>query len=151
MLLFYSAQKNRAVNALESLLVNHLPPHKVSYCNALDTLEKRLRRPRHDLKIVLLCVFDAIEMTRLTELRSLLMDLRVLLVLPKRNDDTVTWAHQLGPRFIAYGDTSVAQISAVLGKMLDTLTHSNIILPEEKPWRSLARINEDADELLGKI
>lgn len=151
MLLFYSAQKNRAVDALESLLVNHLPPHKVSYCNALEALEKRLRRPRRDLKIALLCVFDAVEMARLTELRSLLMDLRVLLVLPKRNVDTVTWAHQLGPRFVAYGDTSVAQISAVLGKMLDTLTHSNIFLLEEKPWRSLARINEDADELWGKI
>lgn len=131
MLLFYTAQKNRVVDALESLLVNHLPPHKVSYCNALDVLEKRLRRPRRDLKILLLCVFDAIEMAKLAELRYLLMDLRLLLVLPSRDDTTVAWAHQFGPRFIAYADTGVDQISAVLEKMINTMTHSNVFLMKD--------------------
>lgn len=132
MFLFYSAQKNRSVDALESLIAGHLPPHNVSYCNALDALEKRLRRPRRNLKIVLLCVFDAIEMAKLAELRYLLMDLRLLLVLPRRDDNTVAWAHQFGPRFIAYADTGLDQISAVLEKMINTITHSNVYMLEDK-------------------
>lgn len=132
MLLFYSQQKDRAVEALEALVAGHLPPHKVSYCNALDALEKRLRRPRRNLKIVLLCVLDAIEMSKLAELRCLLMDLRLILVLPRHDEGTVAWAHQFRPRFIAYADAGVDQISAVLEKMINTTTHSNVFMQEDK-------------------
>lgn len=133
MLLFYAAQKNHVVDALESLLSEHLPPHKLSYCHTLDALEKRLRRPRRDLEIILSCVYDTMEMARLTELRSLLADLRLLLVLPGRDEDTVAWAHQLGPRFVAYGDHSVAQMSAVLEKMLHTPSSFQCLFAERKP------------------
>ena len=116
MLLFYAAHKNHAVDALEQVLAIRLPPHNMLYCNSLDMLEKRLRRPRHNLSLVLLSIGDAIEMARLTELRPLLLDLRLLLVLPKRDDDTVAWAHQLAPRFIAYADNGIGSITAVLDK-----------------------------------
>lgn len=118
MLLFYAAHKNHAVDALEQVLAMRLPPHSMLYCNSLDMLEKRLRRPRHNLSLVLLSIGDAIEMARLTELRPLLLDLRLLLVLPKRDDDTVAWAHQLAPRFIAYADNGLGSITAVLDKMI---------------------------------
>jgi hypothetical protein len=127
MLLFYAAQKNRAVDELEKILTEQLPAHRVQYCNAMETLEKRLRRPRQDLAIVLLSICDAIEMARLSDLRPLLIDLRLLLVLPKRDDATVAWAHQLGPRFIDYADNGATQIAAVLEKMLSAVGRENVL------------------------
>ena len=118
MMLFYAAQKNHAVERLERILAAQLPAHKVMCCTSLGALEKRLRRPRCDLEIVLILVRDAIEMVRLTEMRALLLDLRLVLVLPKHDSDTVAWAHKLGPRFIAYADGSIDQVAAVLDKML---------------------------------
>jgi hypothetical protein len=125
MMLFYSAQRNHIVDALEPLLTEHLPYHQVSFCNAMDALENRLRRPPRNLKIALLCISDAIEMVQLTSLRSILMDLRLLLILPRQNADTIGWAHLFGPSFIAYMDTDVDRISAVLKKMINTAIHSN--------------------------
>jgi hypothetical protein len=93
----------------------------VMHCTTMDTLERRLRQPRHDIEIILISVKDAIEMAQLTELRPLLLDLRLILVLPKRDDDIVAWAHKLGPRFIAYADNGVGQVADVLDKMFDQI------------------------------
>lgn len=57
-------------------------------------------------------------MAKLSSLRTLLLDLRLILVLPFRDVDTVAWAHTLGPRFIAYADSGADPIAAVLAKML---------------------------------
>jgi hypothetical protein len=118
MMLFYAAERNSAVNVLENIVSEKLPVHKVMHCTTMDTLERRLRQPRQDLEIILISVKDAIEMAHLTELRPLLLDLRLLLVLPKRDNDIIAWAHKLGPRFIAYADNGVTQVAAVLDKML---------------------------------
>lgn len=119
MMLFFAAEKNRVVEMLEQLLDKQRLTRRVTYCRTLGALERRLRRPRHNIEIVLISISDAIEMAKLTEMRQLLLDLRLLLVLPKRNEDTVAWAHKLGPRFIAYADNGVEQIGAVLDKMLE--------------------------------
>lgn len=119
MMLFFAAEKNPVVETLEQMLEKQRWTRKVTYCRTLGALERRLRQPRHHIEIVLISVSDAIEMAKLTEIRQLLLDLRLLLVLPKRNEDTVAWAHKLGPRFIAYADNGVEQIGAVLGKMLE--------------------------------
>jgi hypothetical protein len=137
MLLFYAAQKNHAVDALEEMLAERLPPHKVSYCNDMDALEKRLRRPRYDLNIIMICICDAIEMVKLSELRPLLLDLRLLLILPKRDDDTVAWAHQFAPRFIAYADSRISQVAAVLEKMIKN-SRTNVLPFEQKRMEARA-------------
>lgn len=121
MLLFYAAQRSRAVEVLEGIVSKMLPVHQVMYCSVIDAVEKRLRRPRQDLEILLISVQDAIEMARLTHMRALLLDMRLILVLPKRDEAMVAWAHKLGPRFIAYADIGVEQVAPVLGKMLSNL------------------------------
>jgi hypothetical protein len=118
MLLFYFARKDHVVDKLETALMRQLPSQKVLYCNNLEDLEWRLRRPRRDLEILLVFIGDAIEMAKLSSLRTLLLDLRMVLVLPFRDADTVAWAHTLGPRFIAYADSGEDPIAAVLTKML---------------------------------
>jgi DNA-binding NarL/FixJ family response regulator len=118
MMLFYAAEKNRAVENLEKVLAEQLPVQRVICCTTMEAFEKRLRRPHRDVGIVLISVCDAIEMVRLYQLRPILLDMRLLLILPTRDAATVAWAHKLGPRFIAYADSSVKQIAAVLDKML---------------------------------
>jgi hypothetical protein len=118
MMLFYAAEKNLAVENLEKILAEQLPAQQVTYCTTMDAFEKRLRRPRREVSLVLISVCDAIEMIRLNQLRPLLLDMRLLLILPTREAATVAWAHKLGPRFIAYADSRVEQVAAVLDKML---------------------------------
>lgn len=57
-------------------------------------------------------------------MRPLLLDMRLVMVLPGRDEDIIAWAHKLSPRFIAYADSGHGQVAAVLDKMLNT---SNVI------------------------
>ena len=54
-----------------------------------------------------------------TKMRALLIDQRIVMVLPRREPDMVAWAHKLGPRFIAYADNGENQVAGVLAKMLN--------------------------------
>jgi len=121
MLLFYAAHRSQSVEMLESIISKKLPVHQVMYCTAIEAVEKRLRRPRQDLEIILVSIQDAIEMAHLTHMRALLLDMRLVLVLPRRDEATVAWAHKLGPRFIAYADNGLEQVEAVLDKMLGNI------------------------------
>jgi hypothetical protein len=132
MLLFYAAQKNRAVEDLETILRDQLPAHKILHCTTMEALEGCLRRPCRELEIVLIFICDAIEMATLSALKPMLLDLRLLLVLPRRDADTVAWAHTLGPRFIAYADNGVDPIAAVLTKMLSASRVNVVFLDKER-------------------
>jgi len=112
-ILFFAAQNNRVVEALE----HQLSDFKVARCRSFNTLEKRLRKPRHGLAIALMVVDDFSELTRIEEIQSLMRDLRLLLVLPSRDARMVSHAHRLAPRFIAYADHGCDQIGAVIKKM----------------------------------
>jgi hypothetical protein len=58
------------------------------------------------------------EMAQLSTIRNLFRDLRLVMVLPRRDDEVVAWAHKLGPRFIAYADNGYDQVGAVLEKLM---------------------------------
>lgn len=124
MILFYAAERNRVVESLEQMLTETLSRHPLVHCRSLQVLEQRLRRPCHDVEVLLISVADAIEMRHLIGMRSLLLDMRLVMVLPGRDEDIIAWAHKLSPRFIAYADSGHEQVAAVLDKML---TAGNVI------------------------
>lgn len=127
MILSYANEKNRVVDTLEDFVARQLSPPKLVHCRSFEALERRLRRPRHNVKILFISVSDALEMAQLTNLRPLLMDLKLVLVLPRRDPDTIAWAHTLGPRFIAYADNGVEQVGAVLDRMMNKTVVAKVI------------------------
>jgi hypothetical protein len=118
MILFYAAEKNRVVETIEEIVAEQLPSRHLVHCRSLVILEQRLRRPSHNIEILLISINDAIEMRQLYAMRPLLLDLRLVMVLPGREADIVAWAHKLSPRFIAYADNGFEQVGAVLEKMV---------------------------------
>jgi len=128
MILFYAANGHQMKESIPRLMVDHQFNQPVMPFDTLDALEVRLRRPHIDVDIILICVGDAIEMVKLTQMRSLLIDKRIVMILPRREPDMVAWAHKLGPRFIAYADTSENQVAGVLGKMLNKTMHQRNLL-----------------------
>jgi len=119
MVLLYAANKSGAVATLERAVMEALPRHPLMHCRSLQILEQRLRRPCHDIKVIVILVADAIEMRELILMRSLLLDLRLVIVLPSRDPDVIAWAHKLSPRFISYTENGPRQVTAVLDKMLN--------------------------------
>ena len=114
MILFYAGHNNQVVETLDQQLAGH----GVVRCRSLSLVGKKLRRPRHGLEILLAVVDDAVEMSALEKMQSLLRDLRLVVVLPHRDALLVSRAHRLTPRFIAYADYGAEQILSVLEKMI---------------------------------
>ena len=116
MILFYSAHNNRAAEIVEQQLAEF----KTVRCRSFETMDRRLRKPRHGLEVVLVMAVHLQEMVFVEEIQGLLRDLRLVLILPDRDAKMVAQAHKLSPRFIAYADQSLDQIGAVMKRMMGT-------------------------------
>ena len=114
MILFYAAEDNPVVQTLEQQLASH----RVVRCVSFNTVEKRLRKPRHGMKVALMIVRNSEEMDRIDAVHNLVRDLKLILVLPGHDSAMVARAHKLGPRFIAYADNGYDQVGAVLEKIM---------------------------------
>ena len=114
MILFYAADQNRVVETLEQQTADF----KVVRCRTFETLTRRLRKPRHGLEVALVVVSGRDEMSQISSIRNLLRDMRLIVVLPCRDEETIAWAHTFGPRFIAYADNGCDQVGAVLEKLM---------------------------------
>jgi hypothetical protein len=84
----------------------------------LDSLHRRLCRPRYGLAIAVLVAATGEELGELLAMRDLLADLRLILVLPDRNRETIAAGHRMAPRFISYVDSGIEEVEAVLEQML---------------------------------
>ncbi|NVM57217.1 MAG: hypothetical protein HWN51_03755 [Desulfobacterales bacterium] len=70
------------------------------------------------MDIAVLLAASREELSDILSIRDLLTDIRVILVLPDRDDDTIAKGHTLRPRFFTYADSDFVEIAAVLSKML---------------------------------
>jgi hypothetical protein len=84
----------------------------------LDSLHRRLCRPRYGLAIAVLVAATGEELGELLAMRDLLADLRLILVLPDRSRETIKAGHRLAPRFLSYVDSGFEEVEAVLEQML---------------------------------
>ncbi len=87
----------------------------------LEGLTHNLRQPKHDLAFAVLITSNQEELTSLIKLGILLEDLRIVLILPDRDGDTITMGHKLYPRFLTDIEDTSNTLELVINKMLDNL------------------------------
>jgi len=69
--------------------------------------------------IVLLQARDREELLRIVSLRDLLQGLRVILLIPDREVETISLAHRLRPRFLGNSESDFSDTVSVLQKMME--------------------------------
>lgn len=93
-----------------------VPRNRVEIYHTVSDLSGRLHRPIADSVVVLLTL-DKADLTDIAAIQNLLIDSRVLLVLPGHDDDVLAIGHSLRPRFVSFRDCGFQDVSAVLRKM----------------------------------
>lgn len=120
-LLFYATVTNGPGKRLQRVIEGLVPRKRTETYRTIDSLARRLRRPRYDLAVVVLLAAGKQDLLDLLSIRDLLEDLRIVLLLPNRQKDTIAKGHTLRPRFLTYADSDFSDVAAVLRKMLENV------------------------------
>ena len=95
-----------------------VPPEEIEIYRTREELYRRLLAPKGDLVVVILVIPDREELLVILSLSELLQDLRIFLLLPDKEKDTISKGHILRPRFLGYADGDIGVVIKVLEKIL---------------------------------
>ena len=121
MILTFATGQNWLAGILDQLMAEGSFNWIIEYCNSLPALESKLRRPHPEVQLILISINTAAELIKLFELRALLLDMKLIIGLPYRNDLMAFWAFKLGPRFIAYAGDDYFLLGSVIKNILQPL------------------------------
>jgi hypothetical protein len=118
--LVYVPLKNKtpAMAGFEEEMENLKVAENVEICQTIASLSRRLRRFEDRPGVVVLLAPGKGDLSELLAIRSLFRGLRLILLLPDREPETISKGHTLMPRFLAYCDGNFGDVAAVLKKML---------------------------------
>ena len=116
--LLYSTSEKGPGERLLAIIRTFVPKGEIQLLGTIQNLSDRLREPKHGEDIAILLAGNRDELEALLSVGDFLSDLRVILVLPDREGDTIAKGHTLGPRFLSYADSNFIDVAAVLSKML---------------------------------
>ncbi len=117
--LFYAKAIKGGGRRLLRVIERLLPNDVLEIYNSIDGLSRWFNRPQ-PADVPVIVVFQAVgqeDLQSMLSIRDLLVDVRILMVLPDKEKETIAKAHRLRPRFITYADSDFLEIGAVLNKM----------------------------------
>ncbi len=114
----YSKMGDQSVDTLEELIKTHLPGVETAVYKTIDDLSQSLRHPTEDSGVAVLLASNQEDLMNMISMRHLFQNIRIILLLPSKESEIVALAHQLRPRFLTDINTDLAEITAVLKKML---------------------------------
>ncbi len=121
MLLLYAKAQNGIFQQLRTLIDHRVSGACLENYSNPDELFFRLRQPRSNIKIAVLAIGTPAELDRLVNVRDLLADIRLVLVLSEKDPRTLSKAHALAPRFITFSDAGIDPLVSVVEKMIGRL------------------------------
>lgn len=119
--LVYSPQENGQGKRLEQIVEAQVSDQQKEIYQSIERLSQRLRQPLFGEIIGVFFAENLQDISELLSIRHLLRDIRIILVLPDREENTVSQGHALKPRFLSYAESDFTDVAAVMRKMLGRL------------------------------
>lgn len=117
-LLFFHTTANGMGELLRRRLHEIAPRGGLETFQRLGSFANRLISTSSSASVAILLAASREDLLGLHTIRHLLEDMRVLLVVPDGDPQTVRLAHDLAPRFLSYLDDDPSHLLAVLERML---------------------------------
>ncbi len=128
--IFYRMFAEGTGGQLQTMIEDVVPNENAEICSTIDMLAQRLRRPSYNVAVVVLLIGGREELWDVLSIRHLFDNIKIILILPDRKDETIAIGHKLRPRFLSYTDGDFIDVAAVLKKMLTVLDFNNEKLRE---------------------
>lgn len=118
--LFYSSADDQNTKRLAAAVQRVIPENQIELFQRLDDFRARLRMSLEPNSIAVLSASSREELRKLQQLRELLTEIYVVLVIPDRKKSTIELAHLLLPRFLSQKKDDFVDLGKVLDKMVRT-------------------------------
>ncbi|MFZ2448808.1 MAG: hypothetical protein WAW37_20790 [Syntrophobacteraceae bacterium] len=117
-LIFYCSDPNDFSLGLLDRVGALVTAERLVACRNFGELQASLLRPEYDLFAAILVVSSRNDLLDLISIGELLRSMRVILVLPDWERETILKGHDLKPRFLTWPAWNSNEVIAVLHKML---------------------------------
>jgi hypothetical protein len=117
-MLLYSEKEDDKTEFLTRETEDLVWEEPIEVCQTIEALRHRLTRLGSSPDIAVIMVREKKELKMIVSLKDLLADVRTIVILPDREEDTISQGHKLYPRFLTYMDSDFGEVAAVLKKMM---------------------------------
>ncbi len=117
-LIFYADKKQDVGKQLWDLNSQLAVSNRGTFHRTIRDLKRRLIQPIDGFNIVILLAACHEDLLNFIEIKKLLFDFRIILILPDREKATISAGHKLGPRYLSYCDSEFNDIVLVLNRMI---------------------------------
>lgn len=117
---------------VENEIKKLVPAEEIETYRTKNELSSRLRGLRKDITVAVLVATNKKNFLEILSLRESLEDLRIILLLPDRKEDTIVKGHILRPRFLGYADSDLMVLAHVLEKMFKNSYRDNSFKEDDK-------------------
>ncbi len=118
----YASGKDEAVSQrLQKVTESKVSLKHLETIQTIEDLSKRVRRLPREIDIAVLLAQSNDQLSELFPLKEFLEDVRIILILPDWERETITKGHLLRPRYIDDVNGDFSNVGAVLEKMSDSM------------------------------
>ena len=122
-LLLYTTVSQEVAERVKTVLKPSVPEGTIEVYRTINDLSRRLRLPKDDPTIVVVLPARREDILDLLAIRHLFRNVRIVLVVPDIEDETIALAHRLRPRYLSYIDGNFMGLSTVVNKMFKGYDH----------------------------
>jgi len=105
--------RERVVDTLEPVV----PDDSMRVCSTIGNLYRNLQTSRQHLTIAVLVLSNRNDLKKLRSIRPMFRDVRILLVLPDTEEETIAMAHRFQPRYLTFVDKNIPALATVVDRM----------------------------------
>ncbi len=119
--LFFSGETEGAGKQIQRIIEAQVRDSEIEIYRTIESLANRFKQAAYNLCIAVLFAADKEALSGFLSIRNLFDDVRIVLILPDRNNETISSGHKLYPRFLSYSDSNFNDVALVLNKMIKSL------------------------------
>jgi len=119
-IIVYAKEGNVKGEFLKELIDGIVPQTNMEAYTTISDLSSRLHAPQLEFNIVVLIAAGKEDLENILAIKPLLDNVRLILVLPDRQSETIRMGHSLHPRYLSFNDSPASDVVSVLTKMIET-------------------------------
>ena len=140
-LVLFAPQGSDTAGGLNRLVGRLVPARDIIACDTIESLEYNLRTPSNRPALAIFMPSSFENLMELVDLGWMLQDCRTIVILPDRDNSTVTMGHLLRPSFLTFKDCDINEVGAVLTNIMHNTAALTSLAPFESSTEQSSFIN----------